>query len=149
RRRRSVQELERAQSRIVAALRRNQGGLRAEALRAELGAARRDLPRPLNALLESGAVKKSGERRATVYRLGSADAGAGRRPANGSSGSKPPNAAAAATAKKKAVASKKAGTATKRPAATKKPAATSTPAGAASTGGSRKTGRPGIERRES
>jgi DNA-binding transcriptional ArsR family regulator len=103
--RRSSADVEQAKSRIVAALGRQPGGVRAEALRAELRFSRSEIGRPLKALLRSGAVKKSGERRLTLYRLGPAAAGENARSHALASKAK------AATAKKSARTARKATTA--------------------------------------
>jgi hypothetical protein len=70
--RRSEEQLRAVGDRILAVLRRKPGGLRAEDLRGELGLAREQMGRPLRALLDGGQVKKSGERRLTVYRAADA-----------------------------------------------------------------------------
>src|SRR5262249_11315696 len=57
---------------IAAVLGRSAGGLRAEELRRRVGMTRLELARPLKTLLKAGRVKKTGEKRATVYSLGTA-----------------------------------------------------------------------------
>ena len=69
--RRSAEDLGAAADRILATLSKSTSGLRAEVLRARLGISRPDLGRPLKMLLASGRVKKTGQKRATVYLLGS------------------------------------------------------------------------------
>jgi hypothetical protein len=121
--RRSAGDVEQAKGRIVAALSRQPDGVQAEALRAELGFSRSEIGRPLKALLRSGAVKKSGERRRTVYRLGTAAAGENAGSHALASKTK------AAGAKKSARAGRKATTAKSSAAATKSGPGTRGPSG--------------------
>jgi hypothetical protein len=72
RRRRSEDDLTSASERIVATLEKSSGELRSEELRAKSGMTRAAMGRPLKMLLASGRVRKSGEKRRTVYRLASA-----------------------------------------------------------------------------
>jgi hypothetical protein len=68
--RRSAEDLGAAADRILATLAKSTGGLRAEVLRARVGMSRPDFGRPLKMLLASGRLKKTGQKRATVYLLG-------------------------------------------------------------------------------
>ncbi|HRG98399.1 MAG TPA: hypothetical protein PLR99_19240, partial [Polyangiaceae bacterium] len=52
---------------IVALLQRKPDGLRSEDIRAELGLAPNEMPRPLAEGLKSKRLSKEGEKRATVY----------------------------------------------------------------------------------
>jgi ribosomal protein L12E/L44/L45/RPP1/RPP2 len=65
--RRSAEDLDRTVERLVRALEKAPDGLRAEALRVELGLAAKDMPRPLSLALESKRIKKRGQKRATTY----------------------------------------------------------------------------------
>jgi hypothetical protein len=66
---RSSEEIGQAVEQIVTVLQKNPQGLRSEKLRAELGFSRGQMLRPLAHALQSGRVKKSGQRRRTVYAL--------------------------------------------------------------------------------
>jgi hypothetical protein len=66
---RTPEELGRAVDRITELLARHPDGLRSEKLRSELGFSRAELLRPLAQAIASGRVKKTGERRRTVYAL--------------------------------------------------------------------------------
>jgi hypothetical protein len=68
-RRRTEADLSGASDRIVATLEKNSGELRAEDLRAKAGMTRAAMGRPLKMLLASGRVRKTGQKRSTVYRL--------------------------------------------------------------------------------
>src|SRR5262249_27529806 len=59
---------------ITAILGRSAGGLRAEELRKRVDMTRADLGRPMKMLLAAGQVKKTGQKRATVYSLGASGA---------------------------------------------------------------------------
>ncbi len=72
--RRSAKDLGAAADRILATLAKSAGGFRAEVLRARVGMSRPALLRPLRMLLASGRVRKTGQKRATVYLLGSSAA---------------------------------------------------------------------------
>jgi hypothetical protein len=65
--RRSPRDIGVVVNRIAALLKRHPKGLRAEEIREELGVQPKELPRPLAEGLKSGAFKKSGQKRATVY----------------------------------------------------------------------------------
>jgi hypothetical protein len=65
--RRSAEDVGRSADHILSVLLKAPDGLRAENLRAELGFARAEMARPLALLLRAGRVKKSGQRRRTVY----------------------------------------------------------------------------------
>lgn len=65
--RRSAGDIDKVVERIVALLADASTGLGAEALRAKLGVSSKELPRPLQQALESGRIRKEGERRATRY----------------------------------------------------------------------------------
>jgi hypothetical protein len=68
--RRSSNDIARALEQIVAVLTAHPEGLRAEEIRTELGLDSKEMPRPLKEGLDSGRLKKSGQKRATVYTLG-------------------------------------------------------------------------------
>lgn len=70
RRRRSADDLAALGGRIVDLLKANSGGMRAEAIRDALNVPRKELPRVFSQLVSSGAVKKSGQKRATTYFVG-------------------------------------------------------------------------------
>ena len=65
--RRTADELEEMQGRILELVGKNESGLRAEKLRAELGVSRAALARPLARLLSDGRLRKTGEKRRTTY----------------------------------------------------------------------------------
>ena len=66
---------------ILATLGKSPGGLRAEDLRAKLGMSRPAIGRPLKLLIGEGRVRKTGEKRATVYHLGNGAKAKARKPA--------------------------------------------------------------------
>ncbi len=66
-RRRSVQDINAVVGRIVALLKANKKGLRAEEIRAKLSLDRREIPRPLAEALKKKLVSKRGKKRATTY----------------------------------------------------------------------------------
>jgi hypothetical protein len=70
-RRRSAEDIEKTLEQIVHVLGAHPTGLRAEQLRAELHLDAKEMPRPLADGLSSGRLAKTGQRRATVYTLGS------------------------------------------------------------------------------
>jgi len=70
RRRRTANDLAALGGRIVELLKGSSAGLRAEAIRDALGVPRKELPRVFAQLVSSGAVKKSGQKRATTYFVG-------------------------------------------------------------------------------
>jgi hypothetical protein len=61
---------------ILGALRKVKDGLRAEELRAKVGLARAEIQRPIAQLLAEGRLRKTGEKRSTVYFAGDAPSGA-------------------------------------------------------------------------
>ena len=61
---------------IVECIGNHPEGIRAEELRAELGIEKKELPKPMASALESGLIRKEGEKRATCYFLGSKRGGA-------------------------------------------------------------------------
>jgi hypothetical protein len=65
--RRSQGELEAVVHKIVALLKANKKGLRAEEIRAKLHLDRREIPRPLAEALKTKAISKKGKKRATTY----------------------------------------------------------------------------------
>ena len=67
RRRRSAADLAETVESIVKLLKTNTKGLRAEQIRAKLGLARKEIPRPIAAALESKKITKKGQKRATTY----------------------------------------------------------------------------------
>ena len=72
--RRSPEDITRTLENIVAVLAAHPEGLRAEQLKAALNLDTREVPRPIAEGLKSGALKKSGQKRATVYTVGSGSA---------------------------------------------------------------------------
>ncbi|MEI7893536.1 MAG: hypothetical protein WCI05_10610 [Myxococcales bacterium] len=67
--RRSQRAISSLLDRIVTLLEENPDGLRSEQIRVRLGLSAKELPRPLAQALESGQVIKSGQKRATTYKL--------------------------------------------------------------------------------
>jgi len=65
--RRTAEDLGRTVDKLVRALEKAPEGLRAEALRVELGLAAKEMPRPLALALAEKRIKKRGEKRATTY----------------------------------------------------------------------------------
>lgn len=72
--RRSPADIARVLENIVAVLTQHPEGLRAEQIRAALQLDTREMPRPIAEGLKVGALKKSGQKRATVYTVGSGPA---------------------------------------------------------------------------
>jgi hypothetical protein len=70
--RRSADDIAGALDRIVAVLTAHPEGMRAEAIRAELGLDAKELPRPVAEGLATGRLTKRGQKRATTYSVGSA-----------------------------------------------------------------------------
>jgi hypothetical protein len=66
-RRRSVGDINAVVQKIVALLKANKKGLRAEEIRVKLGLDRREIPRPLAEALSKKLVSKKGKKRATTY----------------------------------------------------------------------------------
>ncbi|HSQ61893.1 MAG TPA: hypothetical protein VLM85_01710, partial [Polyangiaceae bacterium] len=62
-----VQDINAVVGRIVALLKANKKGLRAEEIRTKLGLDRREIPRPLAEALHKKLVSKRGKKRATTY----------------------------------------------------------------------------------
>jgi hypothetical protein len=77
--RRSVEEIGRMVDSIADLLAKSPDGLRAEQIRDALGVDAKELPRPLADGVKSGRFKKTGQKRATTYFLGSGERGAKRR----------------------------------------------------------------------
>lgn len=69
--RRSADDIARVLENIVAVLTKHPEGLRSEQIKAALQLDTREMPRPLAEGLKSGTLKKSGQKRATVYTVGS------------------------------------------------------------------------------
>jgi hypothetical protein len=69
--RRTVADIEKVSANIIQLLENEPKGLRAEEIRQALQLEAKELPKPLAAALESGRVTKSGQKRATTYRLAS------------------------------------------------------------------------------
>lgn len=65
--RRTHEDLENVRKAIVALLKKTPKGLRAEEIRMALNLEAKKLPRPLAAALETGEIKKKGQKRATTY----------------------------------------------------------------------------------
>jgi hypothetical protein len=70
RRRRTSADLNALGDKIVATVRANPKGMRAEQIRAALKIAQKELPRAITQLLSTGALEKQGQRRATTYFAG-------------------------------------------------------------------------------
>jgi hypothetical protein len=70
--RRSEEDIGKVVDRICGLLAKSKDGLRAEALREKLGISAKELPRPLADALNNKKIVKSGQKRATVYRLAGA-----------------------------------------------------------------------------
>ena len=68
--RRSPTDIARTLDNIVAVLTAHPEGLRAEQIKAALNLDTREVPRPIAEGLKSGVLKKSGQKRATVYTVG-------------------------------------------------------------------------------
>lgn len=83
--RRSPADIARTLENIVAVLAAHPEGLRAEQIKAALSLDTREVPRPIAEGLKSGVLKKSGQKRATVYTVG---AGGGAPKARGKSAKK-------------------------------------------------------------
>jgi hypothetical protein len=67
--RRSADEISQTLTRICELLEQHPDGLRAEAIKMTLDLDRREIPKPLAYGVRAGVLKKSGEKRATVYTL--------------------------------------------------------------------------------
>ncbi|OJY16260.1 MAG: hypothetical protein BGO98_40415 [Myxococcales bacterium 68-20] len=70
--RRSPDDIAKTLDQIVAVVAKHAEGLRAEQIKAALNLDTREMPRPLAEGLKSGVLKKSGQKRATVYTAGAA-----------------------------------------------------------------------------
>jgi len=70
RHRRSTADIAKVAGQIAALLAKHKGGLRAEQIRAELGISKPELLGPIAEGLESGRLKKRGQKRATTYFVG-------------------------------------------------------------------------------
>lgn len=75
--RRSLEDITTTLGSIVSLVNKHPKGLRAEQIRTELGLDTRELPRPLAEGLKTGALKKTGQKRATTYFVGGAKKRAG------------------------------------------------------------------------
>ncbi len=65
--RRSANDIQAVVGKMVALLKANKKGLRAEEIREKLGLDRREVPRPLAEALKKKLVSKKGKKRATTY----------------------------------------------------------------------------------
>jgi hypothetical protein len=65
--RRSAEDIASELAKIVALVKKNKGGLRAEQIRAELGLQAKELPRVLKEGLSTKVLKSKGQKRATTY----------------------------------------------------------------------------------
>lgn len=65
--RRTTKELEHVVAQIVALVKANKTGLRAEEIRTKLHLERREVPRPLGEALKKKLISKKGKKRATTY----------------------------------------------------------------------------------
>jgi hypothetical protein len=74
--RRSAQDIAATLDGIVSLLKQNSAGLRAEQIRKHLNLLAKELPRPLSEGLEAKVLRKKGQKRATVYFVAGAGAGA-------------------------------------------------------------------------
>lgn len=79
--RRSPEELEKTVADILMLLARNEAGMRAEQLRAELGLDKKSMPGPLKMALASGKIRSEGQKRLTTYHLVKAEPPAKKRSA--------------------------------------------------------------------
>jgi hypothetical protein len=66
-RRRSAKDIGAVSDKIVALVKKHKSGLRSEQIRAQLGIAKKEWMRPLEAALSSKKLTKKGEKRATTY----------------------------------------------------------------------------------
>ncbi len=65
--RRSPEAVAKTKAEIIGLLAKNPKGLRAEEIRAKLGLAKQELPRPISDALTEKLITKKGEKRATTY----------------------------------------------------------------------------------
>jgi hypothetical protein len=70
--RRSAEDIAQTLDKIVAVLTQHPEGLRAEQIKAALSLDTREMPKPIAEGLKTGALKKTGQKRATVYTVGAA-----------------------------------------------------------------------------
>jgi hypothetical protein len=68
--RRSDATIGKVVTQIVTLVKANKGGLRAEDIRTRLGLRAKEMPKPLKVALASKQLRKTGEKRATVYLAG-------------------------------------------------------------------------------
>jgi hypothetical protein len=73
--RRSPTDITRILENIVAVLAAHPEGLRAEQIKEALGLDKREMPKPIAEGLSTGALKKTGQKRATVYTVATGGAG--------------------------------------------------------------------------
>lgn len=65
--RRSPKQMDATIARIVQLLKKSRAGLRSEAIQKALGLARNEVPRPIAIALAKKMIRKTGQKRATVY----------------------------------------------------------------------------------
>ncbi|HVJ88610.1 MAG TPA: hypothetical protein VM580_02330 [Labilithrix sp.] len=82
--RRSAEDIAKTLDSIVDLLAQHPEGLRAEQIKESLGLDKREMPKPIAEGLNSGALKKSGQKRATVYTVGGGAAAKGTKQKGGS-----------------------------------------------------------------
>jgi hypothetical protein len=70
--RRTEVDIQKTLDQIVTVLHKNRDGLRSEQIQEALGLDKRELPAPLAIGLQRGAIRKTGQKRATTYFAGSA-----------------------------------------------------------------------------
>jgi Fic family protein len=77
--RRTAADIAQTLTQMVAVLAQHPDGLTAEQIKAALQLDKREMPKPIAEGLKSGALKKRGQKRATVYSLGSTNRPAARK----------------------------------------------------------------------
>lgn len=77
--RRTADDIAQMIDRIVEEVAKSADGLRAEQIRDALGVEAKELPRPLADAIASGRLTKSGQKRATTYKVGAGEGGGGGR----------------------------------------------------------------------
>jgi hypothetical protein len=77
--RRTAEDITRTLGQIVSVLEKHPEGLRAEQIKEALQLDKREMPKPIAEGLKNGALKKTGQKRATVYTAGSGAAAPKRR----------------------------------------------------------------------